>query len=151
MPNYTKLLLIAPLLLAACAQSDSANGATELAPTPSTSGITLDLNLAQPQPEKPICAVCNVNVPNGIIVNDDELSMIINTEYVGEVNDLEFIVYTDTAVTTYTFDSSVVDDLNDSATTETIVMMEVPDIVRGLLVFELDTATRYEPVFVNNL
>jgi hypothetical protein len=152
--NYAKLLFIAPLLLSACAQSEPANGATEAALADASAEVTLESSLARPQPQKPICSVCGVDGPGPFPPPpppsaNQELSMIINSEYVGAIEDLQFVVYTDTDKITYSFDSSVIDDLNDPTTNETIVMMNIPEIERGLLVFETATATFNEPVYVN--
>lgn len=146
MSNITKFLLIAPLL-AACAQTDA-----DPAPR-STPVVTADAapDMARPQPEQPVCGHCGADILTGGVANDDELSMIINTAYVGSIEDLDLVVYTNTSKYTLSFNQWVIDDLNNPATTETIVMLDIPDAQRALLVFTLDDdSERYEPVTIEH-
>lgn len=144
MSNITKFLLIAPLL-AACAQTD-VEPAPQSAPV-----VTLDVapDLARPQPEQPVCGHCGTDILTGGIADDDELSMIINTPYIGHINTLALVIYSDSSVYTLSLAQWVVDDLNNPATYETIVMLDIPDARRALLMFGLDNnTTAYEPVTV---
>jgi hypothetical protein len=150
MSNIAKLLLIAPLL-AACAQTD-AEPATESAAIVAPS-VTLDVasDLARPQPELPICAHCGADFGVPTVINDDELSMIINSVYVGSIDGLMLVVYTSSSVYTLGFDQWVIDDLNNAATSETIVMLDIPNAQRALLIFTLDNNTvAYEPVTIES-
>jgi hypothetical protein len=145
MSNITKFLLIAPLL-AACTQTD-AEPAPQSAPV-----VTLDAapDLARPQPELPVCAHCGADFGLATVLNDDELSMTINSAYVGDVDGLLMFVYTNSSVYTLLFDQWVIDDLNNAATSETIVMLDIPNAQRALLMFTLDGNTvAYEPVTVD--
>jgi hypothetical protein len=146
MSNITKFLLIAPLL-AACTQTD-------VEPAPRAAPIvTLDEapDLARPQPELPICAHCGADFGLATVLNDDELSMIINSAYVGSIDDLALVIYTNSSKYTLGFDQWVIDDLNNPATSETIVMLDIPDAQRALLVFTLDDETvAYEPVTIES-
>lgn len=145
MSNIAKLLLIAPLL-AACAQTDAE-------PNPRSSTIvTSDAapDLARPQPELPICAHCTSDLGLATLPNDDELSMIINSAYVGAIEDLALVVYTSSTKYTLGFDQWVIDDLNNASTYETIVMLDIPNADRALLVFTLDDESEnYEPVTID--
>jgi hypothetical protein len=143
MSNITKFLLLAPLL-AACAQSDTA-------PTPEPEGVTADAaqDLARPQPEMPICGHCGADIGLATVDDDDELSMIINSQYVGNIDGLLLFVFTDSSVYTLGFDQSVIDDLNNPSNSETIVMLDVPDMERGMLRFTVDSNYYYEPITVD--
>jgi hypothetical protein len=142
MPNLAKYLLIAPLLLA-CGQTDA-----EPSPQPNTVLTEAAPDLARPQPEMPVCAHCGADILSGQAgTYDDELSMIINSTYVGQIEDVQLVVYTSSSKYTLGFGSSVIDDLNDPSTYETIVMLDINDAQRLLLVFTLDDESEaYEPV-----
>jgi hypothetical protein len=144
MSNITKFLLIAPLL-AACTQTD--------APTPQPSPVVSPdgaPDLARTQPELPICGHCGAELGLATVANDDELSMIINSVYVGTIVDVSLVVYTYTHIYTLGFNQSVIDDLNNSSSNETIVMLDIPDAQRALLVFTLDDDSEaYEPVTID--
>lgn len=146
MSNITKFLLIAPLL-AACAQTDA-----EPAPR-STPVVTADVapDMARPQPELPICGHCAADLGLPTVLNDDELSMTINTAYVGNIEDLALVVYTSSSKYTLGFDQWVIDDLNNPSTSETVVMLDIPGAQRALLVFTLDDdSENYEPVTIDS-
>lgn len=127
----------------------AALSACESRPAAEPAGTLPQQDLASPQPHKPVCANCSVGIGSAAVPDDDELSVAILSEYVGEVEDLSFIEYTSTSVNTHTFDSSVIDDLNDPNTYDTVVYFHVPTILRGLVVFEIDGSTYYEPVFID--
>lgn len=145
MSKLSKILFIAPLL-AACGQTDAK-------PTPEPSAVVtpdLSTELARPQPELPICAHCGADLGAWALPNDDELSMIVNSVYKGDIEDVFLVVYTANTKHHVYFDQSVIDDLNDLQIYETIVMLDVPNMQRGLLVFTLESETGefYEPVTV---
>jgi hypothetical protein len=149
MSKITKFLFIAPLLLA-CAQTDA--DPTPRADVTSRAELAPDLasDLARPQPELPICGHCSADLGVSTVANDDELSMIINTEYIGDITGLSLIVYTSTSTYGLGMKQAVVDDLNNPSTYETIVMLDIPDAERGLLVFNLSDGSKgYEPVFID--
>jgi hypothetical protein len=143
MANITKFVLIAPLL-AACAQTDAT-------PTIQTEAVTADAapDLARTQPEMPICAHCGADFGLETVDDDDELSMIINSPYIGNIDGLLLVVFTDSSMYTLGFDQSVIDDLNNPSTYETIVMLDVPDMERGMLRFTIDSTYHYEPITID--
>jgi hypothetical protein len=144
MSNITKLLLIAPLL-AACTQTDAPTPQPSPAASPNRAP-----DLARTQPELPICGHCGAELGLPTVANDDELSMTINSVYLGTIVDLSFVVYTGTSKYTLGFNQSVIDDLNNSSSSETIVMLDIPNAQRGLLVFTLDDESEnYEPVTID--
>jgi hypothetical protein len=146
MSNLAKYLLIAPLLVA-CAQTDA-----EPIPQPNTVLAEASPDLARPQPEMPVCAHCGADILTGQAgIYDDELSMIINSTYVGHIDDVELVVYTSSSKYNLGFDPSVIDDLNDPLIYETIVMLDINDAQRLLLVFTLDDeSVAYEPVTIES-
>lgn len=107
--------------------------------------------LATPQPYKPICSVCWPGIQSGgsATAPNDELSIVPLSEFVGQIEDAWLIEYTDTATITHDFDQSVIDDLNNTATTETIVLLEYSDTEALELVFKVDGEELYEPVPVD--
>jgi hypothetical protein len=143
MSNITKYLLIAPLL-AACTQTDAE-------PPPRRDAVVAPdaADLARPQPELPICGHCSSDLGLPAIPNDDELSMSINAEYVGAIEDVVLFVYTATGKYAVNFNQSVIDDLNNPSTSETIVMLDIPNAEVGVLEFSLDdNSVWYEPITV---
>jgi hypothetical protein len=149
MSKITKFLFIAPQLLA-CAQTDADPTPRADVASPAEPAPDLASDLARPQPEMPICAHCGADLGVATVANDDELSMIINTEYIGDITGLSLIVYTSTSTYGLGMKQAVVDDLNNPSTYETIVMLDIPDAERGLLVFNLSDGSKgYEPVFID--
>lgn len=146
MSNLAKYLLIAPLL-AACAQTDAE-------PTPQTSPVvsaSVAPDLARPQPEMPVCGHCGADIGFAPVPNDDELSMIINSEYVGDIEAVALAVYTATGKYTVNLAQWVVDDLNNTSTYETIIMLDIPDAEAAVLQFTLDDeSVRLEPITVES-
>ena len=127
-------LILALTLATACAQAEPRSA--DASPEPTSAPAPATDNLALPQPGKPVCASCSSSLTTA--------SMIINSEYIGEIDAARFIEETNTGTTTHYFSSEVVDDLNDPATTETVVMITMPDIIRGTLVFTIDETEYWE-------
>jgi hypothetical protein len=150
MSHTIKFLFCAPLVLMACTQPETQDPAPRASLVPVADQAAPDTtNLARPQPDTPICGHCKSDISPGAVADDDELSMIINSAYIGSIDDVVLVTYTSTEVNTYTFDSSVIDDLNDSQTYETIVMMDIPGTQRAKLIFSFASGPDvHEPITV---
>lgn len=114
-------------------------GACSQTSTPARQGSAIDASqdasaLAQPQPELPICANCSGHVKN--YGDPDELHMTIEEEYVGSLVDVELLISDGVEIESHVLDSGVVSDLNDPATTTTIVELDfMAGAKEGWLVF----------------
>ena len=107
--------------------------------------------LATPQPYKPFCSICSPGMrkPAGsATAPNDEFSIILLSEFVGQIEDAWLIEYTDTTTITHYFSQSVIDDLNNTATTETIVLLEYSDTEALELVAKVAGEDLYEPITI---
>ena len=94
------------------------------------------IELAQPQPEKPICSRCNMVIGDFATNDDDQLAMVIDSSYEGRLLSVVLTTYDANSVATaINLSSSVVYDLNDPATNVTVVMVDTPDAVAASLAF----------------
>ncbi|WP_146660468.1 S8/S53 family peptidase [Enhygromyxa salina] len=126
----------------ASATIDAFAGSSGAAPVCSPSNWS---NLADPQPEVPVCPYCNIDVPPAAASTDpdDVLSMSIHPDYASyTILDLTMTLYDSTRTeTTYSFDSAVIASLNNGGTGVTTVTFDVPDTIAASLEFELLSPT----------
>lgn len=102
-----------------------------------------------PQPKKPICAVCSVDVPPNVIPNDDTLYMsIAQMDWAVDLTvDHAYLHVTDSGsqTSTVTLDASVVAEINAATSTDVIeVPLDVPGTVSAVLEFEYDDSSTYD-------
>jgi hypothetical protein len=99
--------------------------------------------LADPQPETPICSRCNMIVPAGNITGDDILKMTTNPEYDGLVVTASLTTVDGAGMPTiYPLDGSVILSLNSPITNVTTVYLDAPTAVAATLNVELVDGTK---------
>jgi hypothetical protein len=122
----------------------------EQAAAPGTNDSTnQEIDLAQPQPEVPLCSRCNLTKAGGWTFNDDELSIEIDSSYNGEVTGAMLTTWNGAGTPKYTvLDSEVIYDINDPYTEETIVHVHAPFAVTAQLTWTHTGGTQINPVSV---
>jgi hypothetical protein len=91
-------------------------------------------DLADPQPESPICSRCNMLVPAGGLTGDDNLKMTTNAEYDGLVVSATLVTLNANGLTSdYVLDATAIASLNSPTTNVTVVYLEAPNTVSATL------------------
>lgn len=141
-------IIAGTLVLGACTLTEAASEDVTSIAQPDLAELADAPSMAHPQPERPICAICGSDFGDPNVANDDPLNMIINSEYIGLIEEVKYIAYEPAGKTSYLLDQSVVDDLNDPNTYETIVMFDTPDLYKAMLKFTIDGTVYYEPTVI---
>jgi hypothetical protein len=110
----------------------------------------LEIELAQPQPQVPMCSRCNLAKTKGFTTGDDELSIDIDNSYNGNVTGVMLTTWNTTGGTPtfHYFGSSVIDDINSSATETTLVYVEAPVAVAAQLTWTHTGGTQLNTVTI---
>lgn len=102
-------------------------------------------NLADPQPEVPVCPYCNIDIPpeDDSVDPDDVLSMSLHAEYATETILGVTLTTYDSArtATVHRFATEVIDSLNDGSSGVTTVTLDVPDATVASLEFTIESAS----------
>lgn len=94
--------------------------------------------LADPQPEYPICSRCNMYVPSGTSPSDDVVYMSIDPIYKGQVTAVTLITYDATSnPTSYNLGAAIVGSINDPSTNVTKALVDAPFAASAALEFTL--------------
>ena len=98
--------------------------------------------LADPQPELPVCARCNMVVPAGSVVGDDSIKMTTDPIYDGQVV-AAWVTVVDGAgfPSVINFDATVIASLNSVITDVTVSYVQAPNTVSATLNFALVNGT----------
>ncbi len=95
-------------------------------------------NLADPQPEKPVCSRCNIVVPAGSIMSDDSVKMTTDLVYDGLVTSVSLITVDGAGTpTVITFGADVVASVNSPTSDVTLAYVHAPNTISASLVFGL--------------
>jgi hypothetical protein len=110
----------------------------------------LEIELAQPQPQVPLCSRCNLAKSKGFTTGDDQMSIDIDNSYNGTVTNVMLTTWNTSGGTpTYHyFGSSVIDDINASNTETTLVYVEAPVAVAAELTWTHTGGTQLNTVTV---
>ncbi|MFV8749608.1 S8/S53 family peptidase [Nannocystaceae bacterium ST9] len=109
--------------------------------------------LADPQPEKPICARCNMVVASGSTFGDDSVKMTTDAVYDGQVT-AAWITVVDGAgmPAVINFDATVITSINSPTTDVTVAYVDAPATVSATLNFSLaDGTTQANSISVKQL
>lgn len=140
MKNTTFTFTLAFAMMLACGGPEAARGGNS---------ADLGIELAKPQPEVPVCARCNMVMGDFAIDDDDQLAMVIDSSYEGDILDVDLTTYDASNVATVLgLSSAVVDDLNDPNTNVTVVKVDTPDAVRADLTFTYTGGTQVNVISV---
>ena len=103
-----------------------------------------DIELAQPQPEFPICPRCYLTTEN-----PGELVMAIDASYEGELTSATLVTYdASNNPTSFPLSSAVVDDLNDPTTNVTVVSITDTDAVAAEIDFVTVAGSQTDTIWV---
>ncbi len=107
--------------------------------------------LADPQPELPVCSRCSAEIAAGNYLDDDVVNISIEPSYKGSVTSATLVVYDVTrAPKAYPFDGSVVALINNPAVDVTVVTVDAPQTSSALLKFALaDGQSQSNPIPVS--
>lgn len=108
-------------------------------------------NLADPQPEEPLCPHCNINIPPGTGTGDDEVRMTLGAGWAPLISALKLVTYdSGRNPLSYSLDPSVVISLQDPTVDVTSVFVDAPNTVSATLEFTLvDGRTQSNPIPVS--
>jgi hypothetical protein len=112
----------------------------------------LEIELAQPQPDVPLCSRCSLGKAGGFTSGDDELSIDIDNSYNGNVSGVMLTTWTSAGIPSYHyFGSSVISDINDPYTEITLLYVEAPAAVSAQLTWTYTGGTQLNSITVFNL
>jgi hypothetical protein len=102
--------------------------AADQAPVPAADdSADLEIELAQPQPQVPLCSRCNLSKTGGFTAGDDELSIDIDNSYNGNVTGVMLTTWNAAGTPSYHyFGSAEIADINDPNTEITLIYVEAP-------------------------
>lgn len=110
----------------------------------------LEIELAQPQPEVPLCSRCSLGKAGGYTTGDDELSIELDAIYNGKVSGVMLTTWNSAGIPSYhSFDSSVIDDINDPYTEITLAYVEAPTAMSAQLTWTYTGGTQLNTVTVD--